>query len=144
MTHFQNISFDIILRGSELVKVPNLLSRRVLEIVRLKTDLFFCNKGAYNQHSVKGIGLSGIPYPSLSFLSRGYNLCWTTEKATWGQKCWQLYVNSQDITIISHFKRSFLEAYSSVSFHKLPKTVKDNAYELNYYLILLEHAVRKD
>lgn len=65
------------------------------------------------------------------------------KKATWGQKCWKLYVNAQDIAIIPHFKRSFLEAYSSVSFHKLPKTVNDNAYELNYYLLLLEHAVRK-
>lgn len=57
--------------------------------------------------------------------------------------CWQFYLNSQDINIISHFKKSFLGADSSVSFHKFPKTVKDNADELNYYL-LLEHAVRKD
>lgn len=41
-------------------------------------------------------------------------------------------------------KKSFGRAYSSVSFHKFPKTVKDNADELNYHLLLLEHAARKD
>ena len=43
---------------------------------------------------------------------------------------------------ITFLKKRFW-AYSSVSFHKFPKTVKDKADELNYYL-LLEHAVRGD
>lgn len=43
-----------------------------------------------------------------------------------------------------HLKRAFAGAYSSVSFHKFPNTEKDNVDELNYYLFLLEHAVRKD